>query len=841
MNISNEKAEYLNVCSKIFESSGNSVDFLGKRNIWIARRLDNPTFLLAKYLIYQAIAKTSANQLSIAAYDPILSGVFAPFYKLSTGENRIIELIRDEEEFNRLLNNLRYEVQSVQNVIQGRANSLIEFREKEQKPIESYKLVVLCMNMRTVLEKRYEFFFNLLNRGPAAGISFLIISPETFEEGECPRTIHDLDPNMAILKPGNVTDNKGTVEIVKGNGASQLTVTYGIPTPLLLIKFCESVEKMNLKSPLDTIEFNTLHNIDNFKDNWKYGSNSYNSSAEGVTFCIGEYGVEKMKITLGDEKNQLHNAVITGAVGQGKSNLISTIINSICYNYSPYEVNLYLLDFKEGVTFKAFANIGKQDYLPHAKAIGLESDVSFGKAVLEFLFEEYQRRMQIFKNEDVKSMRDYRKKYPNDIMPRIIVIIDEFQMMFGDDTVQSEEIADLLEKSVRLFRAAGINFILASQTIGGNMALAAKKDNIFSQVPIRIALKNSLSESYEILGLNNPAAAYLRPREAIVNLDYGEITQNRKARIAFANEEYLSDMRKEMWENATDETDSLRDSVIYPPYVFESERSASIADTIRDINYIKQKRAETKYSEPVAIIGEKISIDNEKVEISMPDEEGRNIAIFGSPNEGANHAVGMIQSIAISLAAQSSANDRFIFCDFSLKDTDFKTAYPDFADIMENTLGKKIEEFSKDSFECMISKLLESPDLTGKTYIFGICVDRFKATEEVGFDTPIGKLVKEGPSKGIHFIGWWIKESSFEKQVTGGMGNSDSFNTMIFLRTNENIVQHLLGPQARWTSQKNRALISDSVEFPKEFVFVPYVPVTNDDAAVFNNLQEEII
>lgn len=75
----------------------------------------------------------------------------------------------------------------------------------------------------------------------------MIISLETFEEGECPRTIHDLDPNMAILKPGNVTDNKGTVEIVKGNGASKLTVTYGIPTPLLLIKFCESVEKMNLR------------------------------------------------------------------------------------------------------------------------------------------------------------------------------------------------------------------------------------------------------------------------------------------------------------------------------------------------------------------------------------------------------------------------------------------------------------------------------------------------------------------------------------------------------------------------------------------------------------------
>lgn len=113
-------------------------------------------------------------------------------------------------------------------------------------------------------------------------------------------------------------------------------------------------------------------------------------------------------------------------------------------------------------------------------------------------------------------------------MPRIVVVIDEFQMMFGDDINEGQKIAEKLEKSVRLFRAAGIHFILASQTLGGNMALSYKKDSICAQIPIRIALKNSFMESQQTLSLNNSAAAFLRPREAIINLDYGEISQNKK-------------------------------------------------------------------------------------------------------------------------------------------------------------------------------------------------------------------------------------------------------------------------------------------------------------------------
>ena len=114
--------------------------------------------------------------------------------------------------------------------------------------------------------------------------------------------------------------------------------------------------------------------------------------------------------------------------------------------------------------------------------------------------------------------------------------IDEFQMMFADNDRLSAEIAVLLVQGARLFRACGIHIVLASQTIGGNVSLMGSAgEGLFGQFPVRIALKNSLSESHATLGSRNDAAAHLRAREAIVNVDYGQLSANRKTTIAFAD------------------------------------------------------------------------------------------------------------------------------------------------------------------------------------------------------------------------------------------------------------------------------------------------------------------
>ena len=54
------------------------------------------------------------------------------------------------------------------------------------------------------------------------------------------------------------------------------------------------------------------------------------------------------------------------------------LITNLALRYSPDEVELYLVDFKKGVEFKAYARAG----LPHARVVAIESEREFGLSVL---------------------------------------------------------------------------------------------------------------------------------------------------------------------------------------------------------------------------------------------------------------------------------------------------------------------------------------------------------------------------------------------------------------------------------------------------------------------------
>lgn len=727
----------LNVYSEVSLGDGPQLtaDFIGKGNVWINNTYNSYVNKLARTIISQAICETAPGQLSIIGYDSDLSGIFAPFSSLSSGDSKILEIISNEKDFQGYLDHLWQHIQSVQNVIQGRAESLYEFREQVNRPIESYILVVISVDMGMISNELRAKLAILMRRGPVCGVSFLIISTtfitvQSVSGKDIELSIEAIAPNISVLET-----SKNRIREESGK-----SVDYTAATPEYIIQMCEGFSSKLIHAKLPSVAFSEIHDI-----NSDWTCNSIN----GVGFSIGKYGINNMDIVIGDEINQRHNALITGAVGQGKSNLISVIIHSLCLNYSPKELRLYLLDFKEGVTFKAFSDIGQDEYLPHASALGLESDVSFGIAVLKSLYSEYERRMKLLKERNVKSLRELRLSDPSIEMPRIVVVIDEFQMMFGDDMQVAQEVSELLEKSVRLFRAAGIHFILASQTLGGNIALAQKKDSIFSQVPIRIALKNSVTESQQSLSMNNTAAAYLKPREAIVNLDYGEISQNKKTIIAFADENVLLPLRQRWWRKANSYTKA--------PYVFESERRIKIVDSLYELSASLNNKP---YS--TAIVGKKISVDNEFAELPFIDEPGRNVAIIGTPDNDCNQAIGIIQSIAISLAIrESNSNARFVFCDFEKRGVLFAQRYPGFTDKMAD-LGHSFESIPQEQFEDFIKELTIRDRFEHPVFLFASALDRWEYERDpYGQGSSLKTLVETGPAKNIFFIGWWIKSSSY--------------------------------------------------------------------------------
>src|SRR5690606_1533693 len=74
-------------------------------------------------------------------------------------------------------------------------------------------------------------------------------------------------------------------------------------------------------------------------------------------------------IVLGD--NPPH-ALIGGPSGSGKTNLIYSWLGGLTSRYHPDELALYMLDFKEGVSFARFAG-GRRDpsWLPHVRLVGV--------------------------------------------------------------------------------------------------------------------------------------------------------------------------------------------------------------------------------------------------------------------------------------------------------------------------------------------------------------------------------------------------------------------------------------------------------------------------------------
>jgi hypothetical protein len=786
----------LNVCETLLLGANGEIkiDFIGKGNIWIKNTYNSDVIALARHIINEAVQKTAPGQLSITGLDSDFSGIFAPFATLASGANKQLELLGDFKDLEAHLDYLGPHIQAVQNVIQGRNENLTAFRKSINRPVEGYRLVVLFLNLSMVEASFLAKLSTLLQRGPASGVSFLIIPANNKVTGD--RTPQHLDKSIRFISADN---NKAV--LLKPDGQPQSFAAFNPPSVTDIIRSCEEFIEKIKTAALPVVNFDEVNKTSSMWDS---------TSENGLTFTVGKYGVNNVDITIGDEINQRHNALITGAVGQGKSNLISIIIHSLCQRYSPRELNLYLLDFKEGVSLKPFANIGQDEYLPHAKVVGLESDVDLGLAVLEHLYGEYLRRLKLFKECNVKNLKDYRLAYPQTEMPRILAIIDEFQLMFGDDMTFGQKIVDLLEKSVRLFRAAGIHFILASQSISGNIVLGNKRDSIFSQVPIRIAHKNSVSESQNTLGNANNAAAYLRAREAIVNLDYGEISQNHKTVIAWANEGLLRPLRKKWWEHEK--------SSFTPPYVFESDKRVSAGTASTDAKSIKNTTV------PVALVGEKISITGEKLETPFPSESGRNIAIIGSPDAEVSSGDGIIQGIALSLAARQR-QARFIFCDFRGKEEAFEVKHSAFSKAI-SVQGGRIENIPRNSFKDVLTELLDSAvsDSEQKVFVFALGLDRWEYERDDYGSPPLKGFVDASPEKGVHFIGWWIKPSKFKAQVAGFEG-SDAFNTKIFLRVDEGSVRSLTNPFVKWEAAANRALLSDEVEFSEEMVFIPYSPI----------------
>ncbi|WRF02046.1 DNA translocase FtsK [Helicobacter pylori] len=233
---------------------------------------------------------------------------------------------------------------------------------------------------------------------------------------------------------------------------------------------------------------------------------------------------------IGNEQN---HTLICDHSGSGKSNFLHVLIQNLAFYYAPNEVQLFLLDYKEGVEFNAYV---ADTPLEHARLVSVASSVSYGITFLKWLCDEMQKRADRFKQFKVKDLSDYRK---HEKMPRLIVVIDEFQVLFSDKSTQVKgSVERSLNTLLKKGRSYGVHLVLATQTMRGGEI----DSSIKAQIANRIALPMDADDSTKILD-DDVACELVRP-EGIFNNNGGHQKYHTKMSIPKAPDDFKSFLTK---------------------------------------------------------------------------------------------------------------------------------------------------------------------------------------------------------------------------------------------------------------------------------------------------------
>jgi hypothetical protein len=145
----------------------------------------------------------------------------------------------------------------------------------------------------------------------------------------------------------------------------------------------------------------------------------------------------------------------------------------------------------------------------------------FGLSMLRRFHDEIDRRARLCREARVTDLPDYRRE-TGQPLPRALVIMDEFQVLFSEEDRLAREAGRLLADIAKRGAAFGLHLLLATQSPGG--PLTAFLRPVYEQMALRIALGcTQPSVSQAILGEGNDAATRLvRAGDAIYNDRRGE-------------------------------------------------------------------------------------------------------------------------------------------------------------------------------------------------------------------------------------------------------------------------------------------------------------------------------
>lgn len=190
---------------------------------------------------------------------------------------------------------------------------------------------------------------------------------------------------------------------------------------------------------------------------------------------------------MGWDIGKMPHMLIAGSTGSGKSVFIHSLLSSMLFRATPQEVKFIIIDPKS-VELKDYEDI------PHLLA-PIVTDMDKTVSVFMWAVEEMERRYKLFDQARARNIDDYNEKSGIQVMPYIVIVVDEFgDIMIRDPARIEENVIRLAQKG----RAAGVHLILATQRPSADAITGLIRANITCRVAFRV--QNQI-ESRVIIGM----------------------------------------------------------------------------------------------------------------------------------------------------------------------------------------------------------------------------------------------------------------------------------------------------------------------------------------------------
>lgn len=569
-------------------------------------------------LVGRLMASSSPGKLNVAMIDAEeMDGTCDVFKFLN---RNVFQILARPEDIRKYLDDKERHIGNIiQNLLLGSVKSLYDYNQaKENK--EPYHVIVIEDFPVGFNSESLSLLQKILKNGVRAGVNvIMLVNEDKIDSSEDTRKAYN-SSNMGQLERScsmyNLTRSEDQIEFDSFTDEHLRKI----------VQYVNSGVEIRKEEAILFADYMT-----NQSEWWQRRSAKYIEIPFGMS---EDRQIQKLKITQESGQN---SAVVIGIPGSGKSVFLHALICNAAINYSPDELNMYLIDFS-GVEFNSYA----LHNLPHARVIAPEAEREFGLSILNELVEEGARRMELCRNNDVSNIVDLKAKNPSLHIPRLLVIIDEFQKIFEiENDLISREANAKIHTIIQEFRKFGINLVLATQKLPSSSILP--KDLIAN----RVVFKSSPADFSSLISLPiNGKVPQLHTGECIYNSESGSPYDNHKVQGFLVTKHDIDKLLNQISEFS----DNLHYKRKHDMVVFRGNDLPEF----RNRRVARCHQTPSNMPESIGIyLGESISIHETDVCAILRKESANNILILG----GESHVAQRIAYYA-TISASTAHTDQ---------------------------------------------------------------------------------------------------------------------------------------------------------------------------------------